>query len=225
MTLALLPSPLLGPAVWAGVADRLTASGWDVATLPPFDRIDGPLDVLGQWERVLSVDTSYVLIPHSNAGLFVPAIGERRRVTATVFVDAALPPATGSVPLAPPQLRQRLDGLADATGLLPPWTAWWDASELTALFPDDATRRTVEAEQQRLPLSYFGERMPVRAGWDDSPAAYLAFGETYATERGRAAGNGWPVETLTGGHLHMLIAPDDVASALERLLDRLGIER
>ncbi|MBG6239800.1 hypothetical protein IWX78_002790 [Mycetocola sp. CAN_C7] len=225
LTLVLLPSPLLGPAVWSAVGGRLIANGWDVVSPPPFGRIDSPLDVLTTWLRALPPDRTYVLVPHSNAGLFIPALTERLRVSATVFVDAALPPATGFVPLAPPKLVRHLEHLADSTGLLPAWTDWWDESELTGLFPSVAVRSLVEAEQQRLPLSYFTGRMPVADGWDQVPSAYLAIGDTYAAERDGATERDWPVTTLPGGHLHMLTAPDDVASALEGLLSRLGLPR
>jgi hypothetical protein len=36
---------------------------------------------------------------------------------------------------------------------------------------------------------------------------------------------GWPVVTLDGGHLHMLLAADQVATAIEELLDAMGVRR
>ncbi|WP_411719617.1 hypothetical protein [Mycetocola sp.] len=224
-TLAFLPSPLLGPAVWAAVGFLLADRGWTVAIPPPFGRIRSPADVLAHWEHALSEAAEYVVMPHSNAGLYVPELGERRRVVGTVFVDAALPPATGSTPMAPPGLYRMLAGLADSEGLLPPWTEWWGDAELADLFPDATTRDTVAAEQVRLPLSYFAHRMPVAAGWTHRPAAYLAFGDTYQREREAAASSAWPVKTLPGGHLLMLTEPTLVAAALEDLLGTLGMAR
>ena len=55
------------------------------------------------------------------------------------------------------------------------------------LFPDAAVRRTVEREQQCLPLTYFTSRIPVPKDWTERRASYLGFGETYAAERERAA--------------------------------------
>jgi hypothetical protein len=52
--------------------------------------------------------------------------------------------------------------------------------------------------------------------------AYLAFGDTYAAETARARQAGWPVTVLDGGHLHMLVDPDEVAAAIVGLLAYLG---
>ncbi|MET0932731.1 MAG: hypothetical protein ABWX56_03390 [Mycetocola sp.] len=224
VTLALLPSPLLGPAAWSQVGTVLADRGWAVAIPPAFGRIRSFHDVLAHWERALP-DADYVLVPHSNAGLYVPALGERRDVVGTVFVDAALPPMSGSAPLAAPPLYRMLSGLADASGVLPRWTEWWEETDLAGLFPDTETRARVAAEQVRLPLSYFADRIPIAPGWTRRPSAYLAFGDTYARERGTAARNGWPVRTLTGGHLLMLTRPEPVASAVEELLGSMGLHR
>ncbi|MDQ3664926.1 MAG: alpha/beta hydrolase, partial [Actinomycetota bacterium] len=98
-----------------------------------------------------------------------------------------------------------------------PWTEWWDDEATAGLFPDAIVRRAVEAEQPRLPLSYFAASVPVRPGWDDKPGAYLAFGDTYAAEREQAAARGWPVRTLPGRHLQMLHDPAGVAAAIVEL--------
>jgi hypothetical protein len=165
-----------------------------------------------------------VLIPHSNAGLFVPYLVRERNVVATVFVDAALPPAEGSTALAPAALYAALETRAGQDGLLPPWTQWWDEADVKELFPSKAIRRRVEEEQVRLPLAYFRTDLPVPGGWADIPAAYIAFGDTYADERRQAERWRWPVETLPGRHLHMLVAPEEVAQTLTDMLARLGIK-
>lgn len=222
-TLALLPSPLLGPAVWATVGAVLTDRGWPVVIPPAFGSIQRFRDVLAHWERALPDSDRYVLVPHSNAGLYVPALGERRDIAGAVFVDAALPPTSGSAPLARPAMYGMLARLADASGTLPPWTEWWGEADLAALFPDAATRAAVAAEQIPLPLSYFADRIPVAPGWGRRPSAYLAFGDTYDRERRAASRNGWPVRTLPGGHLLMLTEPERVASAVEDLLGSMGL--
>ncbi|MET0843534.1 MAG: hypothetical protein ABWY23_06775 [Mycetocola sp.] len=222
VTLVLLPSPLLGPAAWREVGILLSSRGWPVAGLPRFDGVTSYRDVLATWQRALPPDADYLLVPHSNAGLYVPALGEHRRVVGHVFVDAGLPPATGHVPLAEPAHYGMLARLADEDGILPPWSGWWEAARLTELFPDPETRERVEAEQSRLPLSYFAERMPVPDGWMRRPSGYLAFGDTYARERRIAEEKNWPVRVLPGGHLLMLAEPAAVASALEDLLGAIG---
>lgn len=181
-------------------------------------------DVLQHFLASLPLDREVVLVPHSNVGAYVPALADQRDVVAAVFVDAVLPPRAGQVDLAPPELLDALRPQADDYGVLPPWTAWWDEADVATLFPSDEVRRVVEQEQQRLPLAYFGESLPVPAGWDDRPCAYLAFGDTYAAERHDAAARGWPVMTLPGGHLHMLNDPEQVAAGVLELLSRLGID-
>ncbi len=225
----LLPSPLLGPAVWYPVAAALGELGWSVRAtgVAGADRAHpdptSPGDVLAGFLDAVPADTPPVLTAHSNAGLFVPALVRRRDVVATVFVDAGLPPADGPVPLAPPALLDFLAGMADQDGTLPGWTDWWDDNDVDALFPSAASRRAIESEQRRLPLSYFTGSLPADPGWDDVPGAHLAFGDTYDAERTDAQRRGWPVVTMDGHHLHTLVAPEQVAATIETLLAGLGV--
>jgi len=171
---------------------------------------------------VLPQDQPLLLVPHSNAGLYVPELIRRRSVSGVGFVDAVLPPPEGTVPVAPPTLVSHLGEKADSDGVLPGWTEWWDPDQLAGLFPSAEVRARVEQEQQRLPLSYFTAAVTVPRGWDAIPAAYLCFGQTYEEERRDAERRGWPVTVLEGGHLHMLVDPDVVAGELHRLLARVG---
>jgi hypothetical protein len=216
-SLVLLPSPLLGPAVWEPVAHVLREGDWSVGlpeplTAPPA----GHEDVLHWWSP-LFLD-AVVLVVHSNAGLYVPTLCTRHDVRGVVFVDAGLPGADAeSVPLAPPVFLDFLCGLADDDGRLPPWTQWWP--ETDALFPDQAMRQAVTAEQQRLPLAYFAGRVDVPSGWDDGlPVGYLGFGDTYAEELATAERRGWPTRVMDGRHLHMLVDPAGVAEEILALL-------
>jgi hypothetical protein len=199
--IALIGSPLLGPAVWEPVDERLRALGWRSRLL----EVPSP-------ER--PPDKNSILVAHSNAGAYLPSLAVQSSAVALVFVDAILPAATGFTPLAPEAALPQLAALADSDGLLPPWTAWWDDADVAALFPDEETRRRIEAEQPRVPLTYFGQSIDAPEGWDDRPAAYLAFGDTYATERAAAESRGWPTQTLAGNHLHMLVDPDAVTAAI-----------
>ncbi|HVH94489.1 MAG TPA: hypothetical protein VM688_06195 [Nocardioidaceae bacterium] len=219
--LVLLPSPLLGPAVWAPVADLLRSRGHKAAvpSLPPM--IATPDDVIAGWLREIPADRDLLLVPHSNAGLYVAALAEARSVRGIVFVDAGLPSAQTTTPTAPPAFRRFLGGLVDHEGLLPPWTQWWEPADVAALLPDPMTRAAVEGDQRRLPLSYFDADVPSPPGWEAMPAAYLAFGDTYADERSSAKRRGWPVRTLPGEHLHVLADPEAVTDALLGLIGRI----
>jgi len=118
--LALLASPFLGPAVWQTVADGLVASGRQVVVPQwPASAPRSPQDVLEAFLGALPPDRDLVLVPHSNAGLFAPALAMRRRVTGFVFVDARLPLAPGELAMVPPALLEALRSTADAQGCSP----------------------------------------------------------------------------------------------------------
>lgn len=212
----LVPSPLLGDAVWEPVATELRRSGHAV-TVAALDRsVRSPRHVV-EAVRAALPDEPVVLVPHSNAGLSAPLVAEDGRVEATVFVDAALPPADArEVTMASASFVEFLTAKADADGVLPVWTQWWD-EDLTPLFPDATTRELVERQQRRLPLAYFTEPMPVPHDWSARPSAYLAFGDTYADELAFARARGWPVRVLAGLHLEMLQQPARVADEVRRL--------
>ncbi|MFC7545044.1 hypothetical protein [Plantactinospora sp. GCM10030261] len=219
---ALLPSVFLGPAVWEPVADRLREHGVRTALpSPPPIGTSTPLEVLGWLAAALPSDSELVLVPHSNAGLYVPQLATQHRVTGYVFVDAILPPSTGGqFPVAPPALAEMLRETVDPDGLLPPWTGWWSAPDLDGLFPDEDTRRRVETGQPRLPYDYLLAPVDIPAGWDTDPGRYVAFGDAYADEAADAAARGWPVSRLPGRHLHMLHDPDTVAREILTALGR-----
>jgi hypothetical protein len=205
----LIPSSLLGPATWQQVADALLAAGHSATVV--------------RVEDVAAVSTTedLVLVPHSNAGYGTPRLAQEIGAVGTVFVDAALPPVDATeTALAPPQHLAFLESLAGEDGLLPPWTQWWD--DLGDLFPSAEVRARVEAEQSRLPLSYFHQRIPVPSGWARRPCAYLAFGSTYAEELAFAREQGWPVSEIDGGHLHQLHDPEGVAGAVAGLAQVLA---
>ena len=222
--LALLPSPLLGSAVWQPVARVLADHGWHTVICVAAPPVRTGQDALDAFVATLPTEQDLVVVPHSNAGVYVPELVMQRRVVGAVFVDAVLPPGRGYVPLAPPAFLDLLREKADDDGLLPVWTSWWDEADVMDLFPDAQTRARVEIEQPQLPLSYFESTLPIPQGWDDIPGAYLAFGDTYATERDQAARRRWPVSTLSGGHLHMLIDPEKVAAELDALIGGLGFD-
>jgi hypothetical protein len=215
--LVLMASPLLGPAAWEPLGRRLMTLGWDVTLAPgasePAPRTAG--DALATYLGAVPVGRPVLLVPHSNAGNFVPALIAERNVVGVVFVDAALPVDAGRQQLGTPEQLAALEPLADESGVLPPWTDWFDPADVERLFPDPATRSRIESAQPRLPLSYLRDHIDIRAGWWSSTSVgCLAFGDTYAAERERARASGWPVASLDGGHLHMLVEPDRVAAEI-----------
>lgn len=174
-------------------------------------------DALASFLVSVPADVDVILIPHSNAGLYVPALTTHRRVLGYVFVDAVLPPPSGAAPMIPPEMRDFLASKADSAGILPGWTQWWDEEDISGLFPSAEVRAEIERAEPRLPLSYFRGAVSIPTGWDKHPAAYLSFGDNYAQERADAASRGWPVRTIPGEHLHMLVDPAQVATELTTL--------
>ena len=223
----LVHSPSVGPLTWAPIKKRLHDSGavTIVPTLVAVADAEPPF-----WQKVaeltreaidtLPADQPIVIVAHSNAGLFVPAVvaAAPRPVTGCIFVDAALPSTSGPTAVAPPELLDFLRPKANG-GRLPQWTEWWDDADIAPMFPDADVRRAVSAEQPRLPLSYYEEQVPVPAGWDSRPCAYLLFGPPYDAMARDAAQRGWVVKEDAGLHLHQLVDPDAVTRSIIAISD------
>ena len=217
-TCILMPSPLLGGPIWEPVAEAVRERGWNALVVPPLSAApESPADVVAHLLATVPTDGRFILVPHSNAGLYVPQLGTQRLVAGTVFVDARLPPSQGRIAMATPDFVRMLASLVQPDGLLPPWTRWWSEEDLEGLYPSPAVRDAIEGETPSLPLAYFQSSIAVPAGWDRARGAYLAFGVTYDDDREAAAARGWTTETMPGGHLHMLHDPDGVADAILRL--------
>jgi hypothetical protein len=212
-----LPSPLLGPVGYQPLADALRGRGYDASVARCREPISPDLLVAEWGEAARSAD---VLVAHSNAGYLAATVAEYAGVEALLFMDAALPPATGPTRLAPPGLLATLADLAADDGRLPPWTRWWPAEEMAKLLPAPWFER-VDAEAPRLSLDYFESEVTPPSGWSRGARAYLAFGTTYAAEVAFAREAGWPVTELAGHHLWHLARSTEVATALEALAARL----
>jgi hypothetical protein len=211
----LLHSLLLGPSTWRPVADRLDAVVPALGGPPLWPTVIGKIN---EAVSALPPDTPIVLVAHSNAGPLLPVAvaAAPRPVAGCVVVDGRLPSRTGPTPTASPARLEELRTMATG-GLLPPWTSWWAEDDVARLFPDPRVRAAVEAEQPRLPLSYYEQEIPVPAGWDDRPCGYLLFGPPYDVEAREAGSRGWAVDHLPGGHLHQLVDPEAVAERIRAI--------
>lgn len=214
----LIPSPLLGPAIWDSTARALERHGRavKVPSLQGVSRSAAPYWPAGVDVIVRAAGAEpVVLVPHSNSGLYMPAVVDALgdQVRAVVFVDAALPGAGYFAQ------RDFLNNLTGADRLLPPWTSWWQESDVAELFPDAEVRARVEAEQARMPLAYYDHLPPAPDGWDRPRCGYLWFAEPYDTGAEQASARGWPTRHVPGNHLHMLVDPETVATAVLELGD------
>lgn len=215
-----LPSVLVGDTAYAVLVDAFHAAGCRAAVAAPPPDVRCGADVLSAFREAVVRSQPDLVVAHSNAGLVAPMAAAGAPV---VFVDAALPPSDGPCTMAPAPLTAHLASLADRAGLLPPWTRWWDESEVAPLFPDAQTRHLVEGGQPRLPLGYFRSRVEAPAGWEEGRHAYLAFGGTYAAELARARGLGWPTRVMDGArHLHHLHDPGAVVRRVMVLAEEVA---
>jgi hypothetical protein len=219
-SLLILPSPALPATAYAGLAAALRSGGAEV-TVATADLGGGETasDLLVRWSQLVGPDT--VLVPHSNAGNLAPSVRAAGGGSqAIVFMDAALPPVTGSATLVPTAFREFLADLAGEAGVLPPWTQWWRREDLASVVPG-ADLAEIDRRCPRLPLSYFDFEITVPSGWVSASNAYLAFGDTYDEEFDLVVGRGWPHARIEGGHLHFLHDPDAVAARILTLVSQL----
>jgi pimeloyl-ACP methyl ester carboxylesterase len=219
-TIVLIPSPLLGPATWEPAARALERLGRSVRvpSLECVSRSAPPYWPAGVDAIVRSMGGEpAVLVPHSNSGLYIPAVIDAvgDLVRCVVFVDAALPGAGFYAQ------RDFLNTLAGADGHLPVWTSWWDESDVAELFPDRAVQVRVEAEQAHMPLAYYDHLPPVPDGWQRTPCGVIWFAEPYDSGAERASAYGWPTKHIPGRHLHLLVDPDAVAAAILEMVGDL----
>lgn len=219
----LVHSPLVGASSWRPAARRLgddtivpSLAGF-AAAAPPRWRyaVDAVVAAVGDASDV-------TLVGHSGAGALLPPITDALGdvVAAIVFVDAPLPPASGTASPVPPDFRDFLADLAGPDGTLPPWSRWWGEDAMQTLVPDASLRAALEADMERLPLAYFDEVVPVPAGWDARRVAYVQLSAVCEPDANDARERGWPVERIDGTHLDLATRPDVVCDAIFRALGR-----
>jgi pimeloyl-ACP methyl ester carboxylesterase len=234
--IVLVHSPFLGPSAWEWVAGELERRGRP-AVVPALRAVAGePYRPWRQiWETVDAVSAhdarAVVLVGHSGAGSLLPAIAGSApgRVAAMIFVDAFVPPPSGTTRLVPAEFVADL--VARAGGdVVPPWSTWFGEAVLRDLVPDADRRARIEQDMPYLPLSLVHAELPVPEGWDRRPCGYLLLSaEPYAPSAADARARGWPVAEVHGGkHLDIVRAPAAVTSALlelERAMSSLRAPR
>jgi pimeloyl-ACP methyl ester carboxylesterase len=108
----LIHSPLVGPTTWSPVAKELERRGRE-AVVPSLlgvaDAAAPRRRHIPEAVRAATADSPNptVLVGHSGGGLLLPTIRPSRSPR-SVFVDSFLPPAGGSMRLAPPGLMDQL---------------------------------------------------------------------------------------------------------------------
>jgi hypothetical protein len=220
-TFVLVHSPLVGPSTWARVAREL--GDRDHHTIVP-SLVEGA--TIGSWRACVDavatqakVFDAAVLVGHSGAGPLLPVMADALKVKPAqlVFVDAGVPPSTGEAALVPEEFAQHLASLADADGVLPPWSEWFGTDAMATLLPDADTRAKIVADLPRIPMSYFSTPVPMPDAWTVRRAAYVLLSDPYREDAAEAAARGWRVTQLAGGHLDIVTRPTEIADALVEL--------
>jgi pimeloyl-ACP methyl ester carboxylesterase len=235
-TIALVHSPLTGPAAWGRLPDVLRGRGHDVAVVDVQDDDTPPYATRFVARAALQVrdavaDGRVVLVGHSGAGYLLPLLGAARRaarspVRGYLFVDAGLPPSrpasrSDQLRTEDPGFADELDGLLAAGGRFPQWTD----DDLRELVPDHGLRAALVASLRPRGADFFDEPLPIAPDWPDAPCGYLHLTVSYDGAARVAGMRGWPVlgraDDRPGGHFAALVDPDALADDLEALLARL----
>lgn len=226
-TWVLVHSPLVGPATLDPLAEALRRQGRTALVPTLLGQAETPSP--GWRESIERVAAelhglgSIVLVGHSGAGYFLPAIAAAADgpVEAFAFIDAPLPPSQGSTPLVPSDFLPQLEALSNE-GLLPPWSQWFGSGIFEAMVPDDEQRAALEGELPCLPLASLADDLPVPEGWDLAHCAYLLLSpEQYGAFAHEAQQRGWATDGIDDAdHLSTVTEPDAIATALIGLIER-----
>ncbi|HEX2029190.1 MAG TPA: alpha/beta hydrolase [Nitriliruptorales bacterium] len=218
----LVHSPLLGPSSWAATAGVLVDRGCEVA-VPGLTGVAEAAPPL--WQRFIDgatmaterLQAPIVVVGHSGAGAFLPAIAEHLgdRLSALVFVDAVVPPHGGAHE-TPSALQSLLDEQT-VDGRLRRWLDWWPEDVVGQLLPDPSERELLRRDMPQLPRSYFDEAVPVPDDWSRRPCAFLKLSHAYQAEYVEAGARGWTRQKIDGNHLSILTEPARVVDAIEAL--------
>lgn len=227
-TVVLIHSPLVGPDTWSLAGESLTIHGVPVVIPNIRSHTSAPV----HWHRHagdvadalahIPQNRRLALVAHSGAGLLLPAIREMipHPITGYIFVDAGIPVDGLSrldlIRHESVEMANQLEVHLESGGYFPEWTE----DDLREDVPDDALREKLIGDLRPQPLRFFTESIPVSSSWPDAPCSYVQFTSTYQVYADRALAAGWPVHRIEGGHFHMLVDPDAVATTIRRLLDR-----
>lgn len=219
-SILLVHSPLVGPASLARLAAAATAANFRVA-LPDLTSLTDSDDPHALFCR-LAVEAGRemkappLIVGHSGAGAFLPAIGSTLgNVAGLVFVDAVVPPVEGVHSTSPGMLAM-LDSVTD-DGVLRRWLDWWPEETIVALLPDDADRALLAADMPRLPRSFYDHDVKVPPGWSHNRCGYLMLSDAYEAELHDATDRGWPTARLESTHLAPHTQPESVLSKVLQL--------
>ncbi len=216
--------PLVGPSSLRRLAGLAAASGAAVALpdLTPVAVADHPHE--NYTKRAIQaaddLTSPVALIGHSGAGPFLPTIGEAvGAATALVFVDAVVPPRSGSH-RTPPAMREMLDRQTD-NGMLRRWLDWWPTEVVAEILPDPADREELAADMPHLPRAFYDHEVAVPRRWSEQPCGYVQLSVAYDADYAEATVRGWPTQRLASTHLATHTEPVEVLKAIRHVVNQI----
>ncbi len=216
-TWLLVPSYLLGPAVWSDVADVLTGLKQFPIVPAPAPTCAVDTDHIGPWLKTVlgampeTVDRPVVVAGFGAVCPRMHLVADQLislgfEVEAVILVNGRFP-ADGLTPVeADPTTGEMLDGLERPDGYLPPWHRWW-GSLVESMLPDVELREKIFSEARPVPRSLFAQPIPAPQLPDQVGLAYLQTGDYYAACAQEARDEGWVVNRIDGEHLQIAVDP------------------
>lgn len=161
------------------------------------------------------------VIGHSGAGPFLPAIGAALGpATVSVFVDAVVPPKSGSH-RTPDSMRELLDRQT-VNGTLQRWLDWWPPEAVARILPDPADREQLTADMPDLPRAFYDRDVGVPPQWSERPCGYVQLSAAYDADHAEAIARGWPTVQLAATHLATFTEPSEVLEGIRRVIDQIS---
>lgn len=223
-SILLVHSPLVGPSSLARLADAAANSEIPVSLpdLTSMAQSDRPHDDFCRLavDAGRKMNAAPLVVGHSGAGAFLPAIGSAiGNIAGLVFVDAVVPPAAGAHSTSP-GMREMLESVTE-DGVLRRWLDWWPEETIVELLPDQADRAQLEADMPRVPRSFYDRDVRVPPGWSQGGCGYLMLSDAYEAELHDAAERGWPTARLDADHLAPRTQPEPVLQGILQLARRV----
>lgn len=215
---------------WEPTATRLREAGWRVQ-VPDILAHHASPPAWNAWTRSLldyiTPTGESIVVGHSSASTLAADLATKMPARGVIVVDGDVPPFQGAATPVRPALREFIQGLADADGVLPIWSRWFvnDAQRaslvgLNMLAGDPVAFAHFEKGLPRLRLGWFDDTIDL-VSWAHVPAGYIQTSKIYDHATAEAQRRGWPVMRLHGTHLDPTLRPSETAEAIVSMSRRL----
>ncbi len=229
-TWLLIPSFLIGPEVWRGVAEILEMLGQTAIIPSPGRTKPDDSDHLEPWLcDVLDslpddLNGPLVVCGYSATTPRLPMVADALiasgfEVTAVLMVNGRIPEDGVSPTERDSPFMDTLDALVRPDDYLPPWHRWW-GSMVEDMLPDDEQRQRIFSECKPVPRSVFDQPIPAPELPNSVGLGFLGLGDMYRPSYDHAVGEGWAATRVDGEHLDLVVQPVLVAGAMLSLCRR-----